>query len=40
MTLRQRMLDDDGLHAAHSGVLGHAGKVFHRRIDARDTLSA
>jgi hypothetical protein len=38
MTLRQRMLDDDGEHAAHSGAFDLAGKVFHRRIEAHDTM--
>ena len=41
MALRQGVLNnDDGLHAAHSAAFALAGKVFHHRLDAYDTLQA
>jgi len=41
MALRQGVLNnDDGLHAAHSAAFARAGKVFHHRLDAYDTLQA
>ena len=41
MALRQGVLNnDDGLHAAHSAAFAPAGKVFHHRLDAYDTLQA
>ena len=40
MALRQRMLNNDRLHEPYCVAFACAGKVFHHRIDVRDTMQA